>query len=33
MSKRDYFEVLGVTRTATEEELKLAYRRCAMKHH
>ncbi|MDR6990764.1 molecular chaperone DnaJ [Luteimonas sp. 3794] len=33
MSKRDYYEVLGVTRTATEDELKKAYRRCAMKHH
>ncbi|MDR7192464.1 molecular chaperone DnaJ [Luteimonas terrae] len=33
MSKRDYYEVLGVTRTATEYELKKAYRRCAMKHH
>ncbi|WP_393999938.1 molecular chaperone DnaJ [Luteimonas sp. WGS1318] len=31
--KRDYYEVLGVTRTATEDELKKAYRRCAMKHH
>lgn len=33
MSKRDYYEVLGVTRTATDDELKKAYRRCAMKHH
>lgn len=33
MSKRDYYEVLGVERTATEAELKKAYRRLAMKHH
>ncbi|UNK43902.1 molecular chaperone DnaJ [Luteimonas sp. S4-F44] len=33
MSKRDYYDVLGVSRTASEDELKKAYRRCAMKHH
>ncbi|MFP7721536.1 molecular chaperone DnaJ [Lysobacter sp. A3-1-A15] len=33
MSKRDYYEVLGVARSAGEDELKKAYRRCAMKHH
>ena len=33
MSKRDYYEVLGVARDASDEDLKKAYRRSAMKHH
>ena len=33
MSKRDYYEVLGVERGADEAALKKAYRRLAMKYH
>jgi molecular chaperone DnaJ len=33
MSKRDYYEVLSVSRTCTEQELKSAYRRLAVKYH
>ena len=33
MAKRDYYEVLGVARDATEADIKKAYRRLAMKHH
>src|SRR6266446_5958873 len=30
---RDYYEVLGVEKTASVEDIKRAYRRLAMKHH
>ena len=33
MSKRDYYEVLGISRSAGESEIKSAYRKLAMKHH
>ena len=33
MSKRDYYEVLGVTKTATEAEIKKAYRQMAVQYH
>jgi molecular chaperone DnaJ len=33
MSKRDYYQVLGVDRDADRDALKKAYRRLAMKHH
>jgi molecular chaperone DnaJ len=33
MAKRDYYEVLGVERGASEADLKKAYRRLAMKYH
>lgn len=33
MSKRDYYEVLGVHKGATEEEIKKAFRKLAMKYH
>ncbi|MGR6833867.1 DnaJ C-terminal domain-containing protein [Aliivibrio wodanis] len=33
MSKRDYYEVLGVSKSSTEKEIKKAYKRLAMKYH
>ena len=33
MSKRDYYEILGVSRNAGDQELKSAYRKLAMQHH
>ena len=33
VSKRDYYEILGVARDATDQQIKSAYRKLALKHH
>lgn len=33
MAKRDYYDVLGVAKNASEDDIKKAYRKLAMKHH
>ncbi|MFI5236672.1 MAG: molecular chaperone DnaJ [Ignavibacteriales bacterium] len=33
MTKRDYYEVLGITRNASKDEIKKAYRKLAMQYH
>jgi len=33
MAKRDYYEILGVRRDATEKEIRSAYRRLARQYH
>src|ERR1043165_212970 len=33
MAKRDYYDILGVAKNASEDDIKKAYRKLAMKHH
>ena len=33
MAKRDFYEILGVAKNATDDEIKKSYRKMAMKYH
>jgi molecular chaperone DnaJ len=33
MAKRDYYEILGVAKDATDDDIKKAYRQLALKYH
>ena len=33
MAKRDYYDVLGIAKDASDDEIKKAYRKLAMKYH
>ena len=33
MAKRDYYDVLGVQKNSSQEQIKAAYRKLAVKHH